>query len=119
MKTPNTLEESHTFLEKLLGDEDITFIDKMVDVQDMCKYHFTLGRKIRNDWGLWAGGPLKDYMNGLGFYHPDDISATILDTFWCKRHQKPFDLEIKAEYYRQYWENTQTEKNFTIRIPLK
>lgn len=106
MKIPNSLHEAHEVLEQSLSEEDLSFIDLMDDEHHMCKFHFNLGRYIRNNWDIWVGGTLRNYMNGLGFYHPDDISAVILGTFWCKRHGKSFDLESRAAYYKKYWEES-------------
>jgi len=69
----------------------------------MIAYHFGPGIWMRNQWELWGNGPLAKHMNKLGFTHPDDMSATILKTFWCKRHGKDFRLQERAAYYANYW----------------
>ncbi len=43
--------------------------------KELIRTHHGLGQWIRNNWGLWAGGPLSDDMKTLGFTHPDDIAA--------------------------------------------
>jgi len=43
--------------------------------------HFGLGLWMRNQWGLWRGGPLTKYFCQLGVYHPDDMSSIILTTY--------------------------------------
>ena len=40
--------------------------------------HHTLGRYIRNEWGLWTGSELKSELEKKGFTHPDDMSDYII-----------------------------------------
>ena len=100
---PKTLEEAHLQLEKLFPRDELAKIDAMKTESEMIEYHFGLGMGMRNEWGLWGGGPLAKHMNKLGFYHPDDMSGVILETFWCKRHKKDFRLKERAAYYAAYW----------------
>ncbi|MBK8091050.1 MAG: hypothetical protein IPK32_03375 [Verrucomicrobiaceae bacterium] len=100
---PKSLEEAHQQLEKLLPKKELVKIDAMKTEGEMIKYHFGPGMGMRNGWGLWGGGPLAQHMNKLGFHHPDDMSAVILETFWCKRHKKDFRLKERAAYYEAYW----------------
>ena len=101
---PTTLAEAHAELEEILPAEELARIDAMPSSEDMVFYHRSLGMRIRNQWGLWRGGPLAVQMNALGFSDPDDISGTILATFWCKRHSQDFQLKERAEKYARYWE---------------
>jgi len=100
---PKTLDEAHERLEKLLPKEELAKIDAMKSEDEMIEYHFGLGMGIRNNWGLWGGGPLAQHMKKLGFTRPDNMSGVILETFWCKRHQKDFRLKERAAFYAAYW----------------
>ncbi|CAN5823199.1 hypothetical protein BH09VER1_BH09VER1_41460 [soil metagenome] len=102
-KIPTTLAEAHAELEKSLPPKELAKIDAMKSEEDMIVYHMGLGMGIRNSWGLWSGGPLAKYLNGLGFTHPDDMSAVILETFWCKRHGQDFRLQERADEFAAYW----------------
>ncbi len=126
--TPTTLEEAHIELERIFSKEELAKIDAMKSEREMGVYHFGLGTGLRNDWGLWHGGPLAKHMNKLGFIHPDDMSGVILATFWCKRHNKDFRLKERAAYYDSYWKaaadppesardpDDKSEINWTINI---
>jgi len=103
-RTPTTLAEAHSELERILPSEELAKIDAMKSEKDMIEYHFGLGLYIRNNWGLWRGSPLSKHLNELGFTHPDDMSAVILETFWCKRHGQPFRLSERAAEFSAYWE---------------
>ncbi|HNT27325.1 MAG TPA: hypothetical protein PKH10_04010 [bacterium] len=100
---PKTLDEAHALLEKQLPKEELAKIDAMKSEEEMNGFHFGLGMGLRNGWDLWNGSPLSKHMNDLGFFHPDDMSGVILDTFWCKRHKKDFRLKERAEYYKTWW----------------
>lgn len=106
---PITLEEAHQQLLTKLSVEDLNFIDNSIQ-EAMSSFHFSLGRWIRNNWKLWEGGELKTHMESLGFTHPDDMSAVILDTFWCSRHSNPFNLEQRAKYYADFWAESDGHK---------
>jgi hypothetical protein len=100
---PKTLEEAHQQLEKLFPKDELAKIDAMKSESEMIEYHFGLGMGMRNSWGLWGGGPLAQHMNKLGFHHPDDMSGVILETFWCKRHNKDFRLKERVAFNEAYW----------------
>jgi len=55
--------------------------------------HFGLGKWIRNNWQLWGGSRLSTYFQGLGVYHPDDISWIILTAY----HRHIAGKEINVE----------------------
>jgi hypothetical protein len=103
-KIPRTLAEAHAELERVFPAEELKKIDAMKSEDEMIEYHFGLGMGIRNSWGLWGGSPLSKHMQDLGFTHADDMSGVILETFWCKRHGKPFRLKERAAENATYWE---------------
>ena len=66
--------------------------------------HTGLGMFLRNEWGLWKHGPLAVSLIGLGFKHPDDMSATILEAYVAREQGKPFDIKGKIAEYDAYWD---------------
>jgi hypothetical protein len=99
---PRDLDDALEELGRIMGEDgrrDVTAADE----SSMVRYHFGLGLWMRNNWGLWAGSRLAESMDRLGFHHPDDMSAVILDSYWRKLHGKPLDLEGRAKYYADYW----------------
>jgi hypothetical protein len=74
--------------------------------------HFGLGMWIRNNWGLWKDGPLAADMRRLGFTHPDDMSATILEGLVARMKGEPYDLAAEAQDYRAYWEGAEQDQKF-------
>lgn len=74
------------------------------------KAHFGLGLWMRNNWSLWARGPLATDMRRLGFTHPDDMSSTIIEGYIARLKNEPFDVAAKAEQYRAYWRDAKKDQ---------
>jgi Domain of unknown function (DUF6794) len=104
---PTTLAEAHAELERILTDESLAMIDAMDSEDGTSLSHHGLGASMRRAWGLWGDSVLAQHMKELGFTNGDDMSGTILDTLWCKRHGQDFRLEERAAKYREYWEREQ------------
>ncbi len=109
-RIPTTLAEAHAELEHNLSPEELAKIDAMTSEENMIGYHFGLGMGIRNSWGLWGDSLLMKHMQKLGFTHPDDMSAVILETFWCKRHGKDYRIKERADKYAMYWKRIRKKK---------
>lgn len=98
-KVPKNLSEAHDFLEhNILSKGDLNYIDnKVLKKEDMIIYHDSLGRYLRNTWGLWSKSYFYKYMLKFGYTHPDEMSHYILETFWNKRHKiQEFNNENKS-----------------------
>jgi hypothetical protein len=101
-RAPATLSEALARLRQTLPPETIQEMRDGTE-DDMRMYHMGLGLWIRNDWGLWARGPLYQDLAALGLRHPDDMSAVILTCFWRELHGKPLELEAQVAKYKEYW----------------
>ena len=107
---PVSLEDVFVELKKMLRPKVLKEMKKGTE-GDMVQYHMGLGRWMRNNWGLWDGSRLAKYFNGLGIYHPDDMSGIILDTFWCHLNLKPLRLEERITYCQAYWKEYEEPKD--------
>lgn len=77
-KIPTNLKEAINELNKIISKEDKEYILE----HGALSVHHSLGRWIRNNWGLWENDSiLKFNMVKLGFIHPDDISNYIIEEF--------------------------------------
>jgi len=74
---PKTIDEAISTLEKILSDEDREYLLK----NGAISMHDSLGRWIRNEWGLWTGSELKNELEKKGLEHPDDMSNYIIEEF--------------------------------------
>lgn len=77
ISVPKTVNEAISTLEKILSDEDKEYLLK----NGAISAHSSLGRWIRNEWGLWTDSKLKDELKKKGFEHPDDMSNYIIEEF--------------------------------------
>jgi hypothetical protein len=98
---PRTLGDALEALERSLPRETIQALyasetDVTLELQD------TLGRFLREHWGLWTGGPLADHLRGLGLDHPDDMSGVILTSFWRRLHFQPLRVEAQVRWYQAF-----------------
>lgn len=76
---PKTVDEAVKTLAKILSKEDREYLLK----NGAISMHDSLGRWIRNEWGLWTGSELKDELMNMnkGLNHPDDMSNYIIEEF--------------------------------------
>lgn len=79
--SPTTPEEAIQVLDAMLPEEDKEYLRTEKNAAIKC--HHSLGRWIRNNWGLWAEEPneLKTHFINKGVTHPDDMSGEILDAY--------------------------------------
>lgn len=92
---PQNIEDCIIQLDSILDDSTKMEIKEMTKSSFSAEAHLGLGLWIRNNWGLWQGGPLASYFNELGLYHPDEISGIILNCYF--NHVKGFDIDLKGE----------------------
>lgn len=101
MRKPKTLKEAIIILDELLdkGEKDErNYIKQMSGDKDMIVYHQTVGRDMRNQWGLWQSEKsleLKTELKNFGCgEHHDDMSMFILNLFY--HHVKSPELPIET-----------------------
>ncbi len=111
-KVPETLAECFIALSQLLNDGETDRL-MMSTEEGLGSYHHGLGRFIRNEWGLWAGGALKTHLMDLGFIHPDDMSSSILEAYRCHLRKEVYDINSKIELYKKYWDKEENAKGCT------
>ena len=78
---PQNMEECFIELDSLLKTKDKVEMKSLPSKDDMILYHHGLGTSLRNSWGLWGGSRLQKYFNSRGVYHPDSMSAIILEYY--------------------------------------
>jgi hypothetical protein len=98
---PRTLDEAVTRLRNTLSPETLERF-RTSDESVVHEHHFGLGLSIRNDWGLWAGGPLHDDLTSLGLQHADDMSALLFTCLWRSIHGVPWRVEEEVRLYQAY-----------------
>lgn len=74
---PKTVDEAISTLAKIISKEDKQYLIE----NGAISMHNSLGRWIRNEWGLWTNSELKNELTKKGFTHPDDMSNYIIEEF--------------------------------------
>ena len=102
MTTPTTLEEAIDWLTThTSAGERAEFLS-----HKDCRYHFSTGMQLRNDWKLWQpDSPLSKFFAANGIFHADDMSSCIFKAFRARLQNTPFDLAAEAAHYKTYWES--------------
>lgn len=93
---PKDLQQAHDIL-SLRMDPSLIAVFRSSTQQEVVAYNTSVGRWIRNSWGLWNGGPFRDYMRRLGLRHPDDMSELVLVTFSRDLRGAPLGVEKEAQ----------------------
>lgn len=80
VQIPATMDEAMGALNTYLSEEDKQWL--ATEPNSAIKVHHTLGRWIRNQWGLWGdNSPMKELLTKQGFTHPDDMSNEIIEKY--------------------------------------
>jgi hypothetical protein len=93
---PQNLEECFLELNKILKPKDIEALKNLKDRNETILYHHGLGTWLRNNWRLWGGSRLQQYLKKKGLIHPDNMSATVLEYYydWLnEQHEKWKEFE--------------------------
>jgi len=107
---PEDLEDSITETRKLFQCPDDIKVIMDYGESTMDLFHHSIGQWMRNNWGLWTGSRLSKWFNERGIEHADDMSGIILTSFWRRLHDVPLDLANQIDFYQDYWEKQQPNK---------
>lgn len=102
--SPKTLEEAATVLYNDLDDAEKIEIKN----SQYGSFHHTVGRDIRNEWGLWNNSKLCEHFKTVyGLGHADDMSGLILLSLRSLVVGHPFDtnVEYMVEHYKKHWKS--------------
>lgn len=73
---------------------------------EIAAFHHSLGRWMRNNWGLWTkDSKLYTYFERMGIRHADDMSGIILEAFQSGLRNEFFDLKEEVNSRREYWKD--------------
>jgi len=82
---PTTLDEAIEAIDGMLNEETRLFLSVANEKTAMTELHHTLGRYLRNKWGLRLGSPLAQHMEQVhGATHVDEMSSMIISAY-CRR----------------------------------
>ena len=101
---PKNLEEALNQIDFYVSDSLKLEIKKKSENDFISETHFGLGIGMRNNWNLWKGSDLSKYFNSIEIFHPDDMSAIMLTSYYRKLNNLDLKLDEQIAYYKKYWE---------------
>ena len=89
---PRTLAEAHDALARLVAPELVRELASRTE-EEIRADDLRIGLWMREFWGLWNRGALRDHLAGLGLLHPDEMSELVLVTWWRHIHDRPLRVD--------------------------
>lgn len=100
---PKNLDECFIEIDKILNSKDTKELKDGAE-EEMCMEHHSMGRHLRNRWGLWQESHLAEWFKEKGIHHADDMSGIIFTSYWRYLNSKPIELDEQIVHYKKYWE---------------
>jgi hypothetical protein len=92
---PNSLYQAHLYIDSIFNKDGIDW-----EKSSPIEYHFSLGMWMRNNWGLWGNeGALYKELSKMGYSHPDNMSAFILDSYFIRKRRLSSSSFNQIEFY--------------------
>ncbi len=107
---PKNLEEALKQIDFYVSDSLKLEIKKKSEKDFIAETHFGLGIGMRNNWRLWKGSDLSKYFNNIEIFHPDDMSAIILTSYYRKLNGIEINLNEQIIGYKEYWKQVNLVK---------
>lgn len=104
LKNPTNLIEAFNALDVILSPEDKVNVREWGEDRFVAASHHSLGRWLRNNWGLWRGkNKLCKWFKSQGISHPDDMSGIILTSYHRVTNNRQIKLQEQIRHYQEYW----------------
>lgn len=117
---PRNLRESFTQLDRLLPDILKQRLRHPDPSYGLGAFHMGLGLWMRNNWGLWGGSRLQQYLTSLGVEHPDNMSGVILTTYSGYLNGKPLDEQaLRAAYAPRVGSNQEATRVDSLAVVVE
>ncbi len=89
-------------LDEVVRNDIFSFNQSEMDV--VTKSHHTLGRWIRNNWGLWdTSSSLHRWFKKRGIWHADDMSCIIIRSYYRKFKGEPIRFQEQVQSFIEFW----------------
>ena len=106
IKNPTNLKEAMDALDLILGHEDKRVFGEVGEEKVNAMFHHSLGRHLRNKWGLWdEKSELRQWFKRRGIWHPDDMSGIIITSYYRDIHHSYIKLDEQIKHYLDYWKD--------------
>lgn len=104
LKAPANLIEAINALDIILSPEDKVNVREWCEDRFVVASHHSLGRWLRNHWGLWDDkSKLSKWFKSQGIWHADDMSGIILTSYHRVTNNHQIKLQEQIQGYQEYW----------------
>lgn len=104
LRQPATLSEALYALDKILSNDAKDLFQNLAEQDIVTSSHHSLGRWMRNDWGLWnIHSPLHKWFTDRGVWHPDDMSSIIIRSYYRRLKGEPIKFREQIQHFVEYW----------------
>lgn len=104
MNSPCNLDEAVVALGYVISSKDKELFQEWSEEKFVSALHHSLGRWIRNNWGLWdERSKLHKWFKALGIWHADDMSGIIITSYYRETHNLPRRFGEQVQLYIEYW----------------
>jgi hypothetical protein len=83
---PQNMDDAVKELLNILPPKAIEDI-KIIGLDEMQAYQYSLGLQMRNNWGLWKGSRLGQSFGAKGIKQPEEMTANIFAALWHNLHR--------------------------------
>lgn len=94
---PTNIEECMVQLDTCTNDTIKDWIRCVTLEEYSCELHHSIGRYIRNKWGLWGESELSSFFHHNKINHPDDMSSIILGCFYQMVNTSQYNYREQIE----------------------
>jgi len=111
--SPTNLSECFDVLDEYFKHKTLEyeFFKNSQEEEAVIATHFTIGKKIRSNWGLWEGNStIFKFLSSMQLWHADDMSSLILTSYHRYINDKPLELKQQIEHFLEYWKQYEQSK---------
>ncbi len=97
---PRDLADCFIQLNRLIDRDSRQKFKQMSEADAAQKLHFSLGRWMTHNWGLYGGSRLSYYLSQLGLGNPDNMVRFIIITYHRNLNKEKLEVKALIEHFQ-------------------
>ncbi len=107
---PKDLADAFVQLNILVDKSSQTKFKNMAEKDAAKKLHFSFGRWLTHNWGLYGGSRYSHYLKGLGIHHPEDMASFTITMYHRYLNKQKLNVKTYLEDFKAKKEAAKKEK---------
>lgn len=107
---PKDIADAFVQLNILVDKSSQTKFKSMSETDAVKKLHFSFGRWLTHNWGLYGGSRYSHYLKGLGIFHPEEMASFTILMYHRYLNKKKLDVKTYMEEFKAKKEAAKKEK---------